>query len=243
MEPQQCCSNTEVHGLSISHTGRLLGDPPTHHMDTHMMGLIPGRTWLGGWSRGGWRNKEGKEVRIRATRAAECTGRENPTHPGKNATLSGATVSSSFYYQVLVKTFPLVPREIPASEPLPPAHKAFAPLLSPQHTVCGIPHTAAPCPGLGLSGHPDSLKMTPSSQRAVNTRRNRTWQPWVIPPTPFLSVLHNFSFSEFYVQPAIKTGKTSKVLHTPQNADLSILLIIQNLSKCKWYYMNNSIKS
>lgn len=180
----------------------------------------------GGWAGADEVIRREEKRRNRATRAAEHTGKENPTHPGKTVTLSVAMASSSFYHQGLVRTFPPVPREIPASEWLLPAHKDFPPLPSPQCSLWGhLQGRSESWAGI-IEPHPRQFRNEALQPESCSRRRNRTWQPWVIPPTPFLSVLHNFSFSEFYVQPAIKTGKTSKVLHTPQNADLSILLII-----------------
>lgn len=91
----------------------------------------------GGWAGADEVIRREEKRRNRATRAAEHTGKENPTHPGKTVTLSVAMASSSFYHQGLVRTFPPVPREIPASEWLLPAHKDFPPLPSPQCSLWG----------------------------------------------------------------------------------------------------------
>lgn len=130
--PEQCDYGTPTKSRScrsqrVQHlcTGRLLAGPPTDPVDTLTMRLISGRTWPESWEAGAGVDegiKREEKRRNRAERAAECTGGENPTHPGKTVTLSVAMASSSFHRQVLVKTFPPVPREIPASEQLLHAH-------------------------------------------------------------------------------------------------------------------------
>lgn len=64
----------------------------------------------GGWAGADEGIRREEKRRNRATRAAEYTGKENPTHPGKTVTLSVAMASSSFYRQGLVRTFPPVQR-------------------------------------------------------------------------------------------------------------------------------------
>lgn len=225
----------------MSHTWRLLGDPPTHHMDTPLMRLIPGRTWSESWEAGA-----GADERIR--REKEGTDRDqkgSKAHRQRESRSPWKTQDAECGHGFQLSAPPSTSQNPPSGAQsyshlhTKPLHLYYVPTK-----LCGgfLPRRFH-IPGWDY--RPPSRQFSSEALRpeGYNARRNRTQQPWVIPPTPILAVLHNFSFSEFYVQPAIKTGKTSEVLYTPQSADVSILLIIQNLSKCKGYHMNNSIKS
>ena len=140
-------------------------------------------------------------------------------------------VSSALHCQVPVRTSSLVPTDILALWPPHSPDKAFSPSVPPPAHNTWDQHSRPRPAGSWLSFvrlHLGSVEMKASRRSACNRSRNRTLGALSHSATLPLA-LHSFSFSEFYVQPAIKTGKTSKSYTHPR--------------KCWFVYSINNTKS
>lgn len=210
-----------------------------------MMKLISGRTSRESWE--WWRRagagstelirKEGKG-RNRTARATESTGKSNCTRPGKTMADRVAMVSDSFHCQVLVRTSPqCLVKSLPCSNS---AKEGFSPSVSPpthnlwDYSQCWISI---------VMPHPDSLEMKVSSQRAVTEGEIGRGSLGSCHRHPFSLCYPLFPSLNFMCNQQSRQEKQAKSYTHRQNADLSILLIIRNLSKCRWHYMHNSTKS
>lgn len=138
-------------------------------------------------------------------------------------------VSSSVHCQVLVRTSPPMPTEVPTLWPPQYADKAFS--QSDHHMQpAGLHPPDSQGTELALSRLPRQSGDEGLQPEGLHQKQKTgLWESWVTLYPPFLHVRHSFSLSEFYVQPAIKTGKTSKSYTHPR--------------KCWFAYSINNPKS
>ena len=141
-------------------------------------------------------------------------------------------VSSTLHCQVLVRTSSLVPTDILALWPPHSADEVFSPSVSPPTHSMWDQHSRPRPAGSWLSFirlHLGSLEMKASRQRAYNRSRNRTLGALSHSSTTLPLWATWFFLLWIYVQPAIKTGKTSKSYTHPR--------------KCWFVYSINNTKS
>lgn len=185
------------------------------------------REWWPSLDRGCWANEDRRKAKDWAGRAAESTSKtEHRSH--WEAELKGAKVSHSLHHHVPTGTVPGGPvRSLPCFVPFraPPLHCPWD--LPPGLTECRF---TLPCP-IRMAY---KQKLYPKSRAEMGGSLQSSH--------PLLSELHSFSFSKFYVQPAIKTWKTSKALQLTK-CWLVYSISTQNLTRHKWHFMNNSAKS
>lgn len=203
------------------------------------MRLPSGRTSRDAGSPGaGWAGPVRKEGtgRKRTARAAEATSKENFTRPGKTVNTEHSkwfpALSTAKYQSEPPLWYPLT--SWPYGHPI--LHtKPFHLQYRPQHTVREI-NTPAPDlqgPGLALSGSIWAVwKWRPPDGGPVTEAETGLWEPWVTPP-PFLWHYTVFPSLNFMCNQQSRQEKQASLTHTRENADLSILLITPNLSKCK----------
>lgn len=208
------------------------------------------------WHQGGWTNKERREGRTQGSR----------THGQTELPSSWINWDTDCGKWLLVSPLPRASQALPAGAQWNPCLTAAHTLQrKPLHySVSVTPQTClksnglfgciffqtrslwgywahTSCAGWGLSCLLGHFRIKASSQKAgpeVETGLGSIESSHHLPSSLCYTLFPSLNFMLNQQSRKIRKSYTHQ-----QNADLSILLITWNLSKCKWNYMHNSIKS